>query len=63
VAVGDAIHERDDDVQAGFQRPVVFAEPLDDPCRLMGHDLDCLKCQNDRKDSQSDDEYIHAVLP
>ena len=47
VAIGDAIHERDDDVQAGLQCPVVFAEPLDHPGILLRHDLDRLICQND----------------
>jgi hypothetical protein len=51
VLVGDAVDEGHDDVQAGRQRGVVLAEPLDHPGVLLGHDVDGLEDEH-----QGDDE-------
>jgi hypothetical protein len=63
MTIGDAIHERDDDTQAGLQCPVVFAEALDHPGILLRHDLDRPERQHGGKNPQHNDKYTHYFSP
>ena len=51
VPVGDAVDERDHEVEAGLQHGVEAAQPLDDPGVLLRHHADRL-----HHDDQRDDE-------
>ena len=53
VAVGDAVDEGNDEVEARREHGVELAEALDHPRGLLGHDLDGLE----RKEHRHDDEH------
>ena len=65
VAVGDAVDERDDEVEARLQHRVEAAEPLDDQRVLLRHDADRLHDDDERDDEErerDEDEPIHMVI-
>jgi hypothetical protein len=55
-----------DDVEAGFERPGVFAEPLDGPVIALTDRLDAGKQRQDHEQNKNDGEDIearHVCLP
>ena len=57
------VEKRDDRVEAGFRRPVIAAEPLDDLDLLLRDDLDRAHQHDQQEDGQAqeDDAVGHAV--
>jgi hypothetical protein len=60
VLVGDAFDERNDELQARRQGPVVAPEALDDPGVLLRNDLEGLK-DEDGGDDRDDDRDFHVM--
>ena len=61
--VADHVHERDEDVKARIQRPVIAAEPLDDEGALLRHHHRRLEDDEEHQqgDEHEDDENVIHV--
>ncbi len=63
VLVGDAVDERDDDIQAGRQRGMETPETFHHPGILLRHDLECLDDEDDGgKQYEQGDFHVFSLL-
>src|ERR1019366_1356851 len=59
--VGDALDEGHDEAEARRQRPIVLAQPLDDPGVLLRHDLESLEDEDYCDDGDDEGDFHEAI--